>query len=207
MRFKKLVLDFDHTLFDDGSFMESISSVFHKFGISRGDFEVSYEKTKLLHGSWNPFSQARLIFGDTPASFIKDMDSTFRRAHRHVFPDAKEFLSQSLTQNTILSFGDEEAQMLKIKNSKIDRYFESIIITSDSLKTDFFAKQKIETLTTVFVDDRVKTVDAVKSAFPSVFCVLMKRPGSKFFEEPSVETLADDTVTDFYELQKIYEDY
>ncbi len=207
MSFNKLILDFDHTLFDDSNFMENIFAVFHKFGIGRSDFNISYEKAKQIHGSWSPFIQAKLVFAEIPAGFLEAIDSVFREAHEHIFADAKDFLSQSQTRNTILSFGDKKTQTLKIKNSKIDRYFESIIITSDSWKTDFFAKQRIDPLTMIFVDDRIKTVNAVKSAFPSVFCVLMKRPGSKFFNESSTQTLADDTIADFHELQKIYEDY
>jgi len=189
VKFKKLILDFDLTLFDADRFLRDVFLIFNKYGVSEEDFYNSYEATKKV-GPWNPFRHAGLAFKKSPAGLKEDINGLFKKSGDYLFDDVIPFLNHIKTENILLSYGDEETQLSKIKCSGIAKYFKSIVITSDQLKTDFFDKYENES-SVIFVEDRANTINAVKSKFPSIFCVLIKRPESKLHDEEVSEVLAD----------------
>jgi len=189
---KKIVLDFDDTLFDDTRFMIDLFSIFINHGAKKEDLAISYKKTKAINNFWDPVVQARLLFGSVKEGLIEDMANHFENSSRYIFDDVKEFLEKNEGEKVILSYGDPKTQLAKIKNSKIDKYFQSIIITSDRLKEGFFSEQK-SLSNTYFLDNLGKIVDSVKSSFPSVHCTLVVRPQTRYSKEKS--KLADRVVS------------
>lgn len=173
MKFDRIILDFDDTLFDDDRFMSDIFVIFNRYGVSKEVFQTSYQQTK--ENGWDPIHQAGLILSKLPKSFVDDIERIFSEANKYIFNDALSFLQNSPISKSILSFGDERTQLKKIKNSGITSHLNSINITSDHSKKDFFEKLGRNLRGVVFIDDKPKVINTIKVNFPSVFCVLIKR--------------------------------
>lgn len=201
MKFKKFILDFDHTLFNDSRFMQDVFLIFNKYGATRQNFDRSYEESKKPN-FWNPLKQAGLVFKKIPKGLKRDINYLFSRSSEYIFDDVWTFFKRDKSEKILLSCGEKKTQLAKIKNSGIDKYFKSVIITADKLKTNFFDNRSTEPLT-AFVDDRVAIINNIKSKFPSVFCTLIKRPGTKFYDETAPVVLADITIKTLLDL--IYE--
>lgn len=166
-------MDFDDTLFDDDRFMSDIFVVFNNYGVDREAFGSAYRQTK--EDGWNPIRQAKLIFSKIPNGFIDDIERIFSDSHKYIFDDALAFLKDNPASKCILSFGDNRTQLNKIENSGIVRYFDSINITANHSKEDFFEGLGGDLSRVMFVDDKPKVINTIKVNFPDVFCVLMSR--------------------------------
>ena len=151
--------------------MSDIFVAFGRRGVSRDVFDITYQKTK--ESGWNPICQAGLIFNKLPDGFVDDIERIFSDSHKYIFDDALVFLKDNPTSKYILSFGDKLTQLKKIERAGITSYLDSVNITSDQSKKDFFGR--LGGGRTMFIDDKPKVINTIKANFPGVFCVLMRR--------------------------------
>ena len=176
MKFDRIILDFDDTIFDDDRFMGDIFVVFSHYNVGKKVFETTYRQTK--KSGWDPIRQAKLLFKKLPKNFIDDIERMFSDSNKYIFDDALAFLQGSSISKNILSFGDRRTQLKKIENSGIVSHLDSINVTSDPSKKDFFEKLGRDSAKLIFIDDKPKVINTIKVNFPEVFGVLIKRDSS-----------------------------
>jgi len=204
VKFDKIILDFDDTLFDDNRFMGDIFLVFQRYGINKKDFDDTYQRIKELRGGlWHPLNQAGLLFKILPMDFASNIERVFSNSRRYIFKDALAFLRSVKVSKSILSFGDEEAQLKKINNSDIVQYLSSVNITSDKSKKSFFEELGSGSGQIAFIDDKPLIVDTIKANFPDVFCVLMLRNQDN---KLGLTKSADAIIKTFDDFPLLYED-
>lgn len=183
-------IDFDDVVFNSGKLSEELKGLFFKRGIEESLFEkYYYDENK----TYNPQRQIDRIQEDSDKDFSnlkKEVSELIDNLGEYVFDDFKEFIEKVGRENIyILSFGDEEFQKLKIKNSGIDRDVEKTIIAkgkkSEQLKKFFSRNSNLEKEEKYFIDDKVHHIKDVKKNFPKIKTILIHRPEGRYHEKPN----------------------
>ncbi len=137
-----IFIDFDHTIFETRGLLKQMAREFVEFGIPVEDFWASYRELRKQH----PYSfktQRRYLkrMGqDFPLKLEQKLKKVIgTKARKQVYADALFFLSEIRKNKKIrlilLSFGDRQFQLLKIRGAGLERYFDRIVITPKIDKT------------------------------------------------------------------------
>ena len=207
-----IFLDFDDTLFDVKKFKRELFWIFHTMGFSLDSVEVSYrESIKLNYLSgivYSPKWHFRILCEKhhvrVNMSMYKKIEDFLDNDFSHyVFDDAVGFLQYFHKEHRyILSFGDDDFQRQKIRQSGIERLFSHIYITQG---------EKYETIARVcedkreqiyFLDDSEKMISSVKNRLPWVTTLLVSRFGDARHKEGKVP-FCDFVVRDLWEARDI----
>jgi len=216
----KIFIDFDDVLFNTKAFTEDIKKIFSKAGISEELFYETYrdrnDNSKKMDGhflTYNPSLHFRKIKDKLDIN-TKMLESDFcaltENTKKYIFSDVPAFLKAFEKKDLfILSFGTNEFQEKKIKNSGISDYFSKIIIVSHGLKShaikEIIEKKSIKKDEPVyFLDDRVKFLEEVKVKFPDVITILVKRPEGRY-QDTKKEQHCDFEAHSLKEVRKIIE--
>jgi len=181
----KIFIDFDDVLFNTRKFKQDIIAVFEKNGVSQEKFRESYwGKTRDLDRQIKFIQEKYNI--DTK-NLEKDLVNLLTDLSAYIFDDVLDFLKSSDRENMyVVSFGFEEFQRQKIKNSALEKYFQDIVIT-DKLKSEAIGliidKYKIIDQELYFLDDRSEYLGEVKNKFPEIKTVLIKRPEGRYDDD------------------------
>jgi len=181
-----VVFDFDHTLFSTKSFYRVLKENFKKLGVEEELFNKSFEESKGKGRDYKPKRQFRLIHKAKPKIKIKDLQVCFKRilkeAPRFLYKDVTCFLKkwQNKINLILLSYGEERFQRVKICSSKIEKYFEKIIVTKDINKTKPFKKifKKHEKI--VVIEDNPNALLEIKKNYPYAITVRINRGEGKY---------------------------
>ncbi|OGI66512.1 hypothetical protein A3H53_02740 [Candidatus Nomurabacteria bacterium RIFCSPLOWO2_02_FULL_40_10] len=170
----KFIFDFDDVLFHTTKkFREHENAILEKAGISR---ETSMEYSKKER--WNLFSLRKMLahFSVPPELYEKIME----KSKNHVNEELREIIEKLGKPNCYLvTYGDEEFQLDKIKRSGIMPLFSEVIVVIGSKKEaieKICAKYKNEKV--IFVDDKAKhfeDLDFIK--YPNLKTILYDERG------------------------------
>lgn len=196
-----LIFDFDRTVFDDDRFIGDFFNLFQRYGATKEELLVGYAKATSDGKLWDPIVWAGNIFFEIPPRLSNDIKILLENTDRYIYSDVQPFLAKNRAPKIMLSFGDENIQRTKISHSGIAHHFDPIVITQDKLKNNFFVQTSLRLDRTVFIDDRAAIIDSIKSNFPDVFCIRIKRPGSSYNNEPA--SFADREIENLFDLAAI----
>lgn len=205
---KKIIFDFDHTLFSAKTFYGETLSSFRKIGVDDNLFQKTFKKSKGKGRDYKPEKQFELIHDIKPQIKIANLRKVFslslKRSPEFVYEDVLGFLKKWKNQALffMLSYGEDSFQRKKINAAKISRYFKKIIITKDINKASDLGKIIKNGEGAVFVEDNPKAIFEIKEAFPFVIAVRMMRGEGKYAKDKD-NRLIDFSVKNLKELEKI----
>lgn len=205
----KIVFDFDHTLFSTRSFYEALRVSFEKLGIARELFLETFEESKQGKRDYNPQKQFELILErKAKVSLENALKKTFQRilnkAEQFLYPDtlpALRNLKKSFNL-ILLSYGQLRFQREKIKKSKIEKYFDEVLITKEINKTFPIKKFLNNKEKTILVEDNPTALSEIKKTFPGVITIRINRGEGKYAVEPDNPQI-DFSIKNLKELGKI----
>ncbi|TSC78324.1 MAG: hypothetical protein G01um101429_850 [Parcubacteria group bacterium Gr01-1014_29] len=102
---------------------------------------------------------------------------------------------------SILTFGDDRFQRMKVAGTGISWYFQNIVVTQDIQKA-VDAEVLACGASALFVDDNPRALEAVKTRLPHITTVRMRRGHGRYTDEPSGGGV-DHEITDLNELMKL----
>lgn len=154
-------IDFDNTIFDTVSFYNDLKKVMYSYGINNDIIdkyqEVScYSPLKLIDDliSKNVIDKSILI----------DIGKIFDNAKDYLYQDALLFLEKVKPNNklVLLTYGNKTYQERKINSSKIQDYFNEIIITDKSKSS-----LELDYQNGIFIDDNTDVLQELLIRKPS----------------------------------------
>jgi len=205
----KIIFDFDHTLFSSKKFYQALQKAFGKFDIDKKLFQETYENSKIKKRSYDSDKQIQLIVKVKPeiekSDLKKQYEKILRKAPQYLYSDTVWFLRkwEKKANLVLLSYGEEKFQGDKIKDSRIEKYFQkNVKITGDIYKIKPFKKlfQKKEKL--IFIEDNPTALSKTKKNFPNVIAIRINRGEGKYREEPDIPKI-DFSIKNLKELDKI----
>ncbi|HOW60822.1 MAG TPA: hypothetical protein P5548_03555 [Candidatus Moranbacteria bacterium] len=188
----KVFIDFDDVLFNTKKFIEDIEVIFQKHGISKNIFYETYQSedkiSKTNYGnmfSYSPSLQFKKIKKkikiDTK-QLEKDFNVLVKNTKKYIFKDVDKFLNKMGKKDIfILSFGTNNFQKEKIKNSGIEKYFNKIIVVAYAEKSRAIGKiigKSRESF--YFIDDRVSFLEEVKNKYHFSKTFLIRRKEGRY---------------------------
>ncbi len=205
----KIFLDFDDTLFDTKTFGEHLHRVFDACGIPRAAQASTAAMMKDGSvGGWYDPGRHMALLGEVctfdHAELRAGIEVFLRETKQFLFPEAADFLAQMKARGCtlcILSYGDEDFQMRKIRGTGIEHFFHKIIVTTEdkasALEGELGGDRDIW-----FIEDRVHYIANVKKAWPRIRTVLMCQKNRRYHDVP--DDLCDFVAADFRETVQIF---
>ena len=202
----KIILDFDDTIINTHRLMWEFLEILKEFDFTEEEFFGAYQKCKRKVGDFNSGIMIGLLSEIRPFDKIKveeRLNLILDDLEDLVYPDFFDFVNNFDKKDLILlSFGITDMQKIKIDNSKITKFFGNVIITSRDKTEDIkpiFKKNKEEKI--FFIDDKTIQVDNMKSKFPEIITMEIKRPqGSDITTESKS---VDYKIKDLFEAKNI----
>lgn len=185
MSIEKVIIDFDHTLFDADDFKVALASSLRQFGVTDEIFWGTYRHARDLVGKELTYSfekhveliKQRVKIDEVAA--LQALREILSRSEEFLFPDAKDFLGRLISlgiPTVLLTRGNPEFQRAKIMASGIDKLVNEVIV-SDKRKEEE-VKKIIEGMRGIIfsVDDHLDETLAIIDANPKVTPILKRRP-------------------------------
>lgn len=205
----KIILDFDDTIFDTGSFNEEIANIFIELGFSKEEYERNYQRSMNLKGDFDKdfiielFSEIKQINRNK----IKgEIETVIKGSKKFIYDDFFDFArSFNKKDLTLVSVGLKEIQTGKIANAGMVSFFNKISILkkykSDEIK---LIAQKYPTKKIFFIDDKAKQIDEAKKRLPRIIAIKMERPRGRHILPKSEKT--DYVANNFAQVRGIIND-
>ena len=161
----KIYFDFDRTLFNTKVFLEDLYKILEEYGVPINIFDEMRLKDK---EKWfNCFRILEKIRKEYSFStgLYNDLEHFLECDSIYLFDDCIDLLKYLKKQHyelILLSRGDHDFQQAKIDNSKIDDYFDDIIITNKhkgELDIDYNA---------IFIDDNKEEIESILKNNPKM---------------------------------------
>lgn len=139
-----LVVDFDGTLIDSSNYKQSLFLLAKDFGVALIKANLAYKKTT----EKQPFTVGRF----SKILFLKNIQKQkqFQAKAKLIFIEPKQynflgvekFLNnlQKTYELYLLTYGEKSHQLMKLKQSQLANFFNSIIVTTQAGKHDKLAK-------------------------------------------------------------------
>jgi len=169
------LIDLDNTLIDSVAVYEKHEELAEMYGVSRRQHRRLLQIAVALYGI-GKFSQMHMydlckcVCPDLPETILEGWQALWLSPR--FFPDARAFLEAlPREKNILLTTGYPETQRLKIHTHGLGYYFPTIHIV-DSPKAMEIPAPPPET---IYFDDSPREIDAMKTAYPYVFCVLVRK--------------------------------
>lgn len=185
-----IFIDYDRTIFDTDQFIDDMKKWLNSLGIDKSLFDKTYRSAHIA-GIYIPKVQFVMLSHEAGISYrdICDLyENLLANSAKYVFPDVPGALEElsGCYELDIISYGEKEHQMGKIKNLNLEHFFEKVIITNDRYKLSIFNKI-FRQGRIILVDDRVDVLSAVKSARPDVLSVCIDRSRKNNLETSEME--------------------
>jgi FMN phosphatase YigB (HAD superfamily) len=213
MKKRYFLFDFDDVLFNTRKFRDDIIRLFLKFGISKKYFYKTYKDfpVKKKNGDivmYDPEKQFRKLKNNSNidiSGLQKEFYKLVSNSGKYIFKDVIEFLEKIKKDNLyIISYGKNNLQKLKIKNSGLEKYFDKISIINKNKSEAIpylFGKKKIADEEVYFFEDREKFIKDVKSKYPFIKTILMKRKEGRYRDRRT--KYCDFVIKNFKEAERI----
>jgi FMN phosphatase YigB (HAD superfamily) len=181
-----VIFDFDDTLFDKSGFVRRLAET---MGISENEFLATYkEYFKKNKNPYSAYKHLEVLKSIKKERFDKitarnRVDEFLRDVSGFVFPEATELLEivrKKERELILISAGNSDFQMSKIKNSGIAGFFDKIIITADKVES----LRPWQNKEIVFINDKEEENEKVSEEYPLARVVLVGDPryNSKAYE-------------------------
>ncbi|HSR89351.1 MAG TPA: HAD family hydrolase [Candidatus Udaeobacter sp.] len=170
-------VDWDNTVYDTEMFKNDILNIFSKYGASVEDIKKTFRQSLCTispdqydYSFPEHISFLRELGYKLPESIEAELNTLFVKDY--IFPEAQsflQFLKQVSEKVMLLSAGDYDFQLRKIKASKIYNNFDDVIIISGGKPKYLvgnFVGNKI-----FFVNDNLKENKSVKTEIPAALVV------------------------------------
>lgn len=159
-------LDFDRTLFDSGAFLKDLENVLTSFHLSC-DLFYEYSKKNSEKG-FNPYRILKLMAKDLDVNkeIYSKIDALLSSDKKYLYEDTIPFLEYLQNKNyhvILLTKGNKDYQLMKIKNTNILKYFDDLVIT---LKHKGELNLPYEE--SVFIDDNPKEIESILTQNPQM---------------------------------------
>lgn len=172
-----IYIDFDRTIFDTDKFLENLKDILVSNGISV-DLLLDYVNKDQANG-FNIYNALKLMEKDVNvnSNVYKEMDKLFKKAEQYLYNDVYDFLKKvkkSGYKIFILTKGNDEYQLLKIKNTNTINYIDGVIVTlKDKGELDLNYQGSI------FIDDNPIDLESIMKKEPKRI-IRIKRVGAKY---------------------------
>lgn len=186
----KIILDFDHTLFDTPRLKRAIESVFLKHGVSHELFLETMEESRGGKRDWKPDRQFAILEsrGVPNIDGIRDdFAKALQGSHIFLYEDTLPFLEKISKDNSLalLTYGEDSFQSMKLEGcSSAIKYFGKVVITENIYK-DKEANDLSQGAKSLFVDDNPIALSATKKYAPHIVTVRIKRGEGRYENEPT----------------------
>jgi FMN phosphatase YigB (HAD superfamily) len=171
-----IFVDLDNTLIDSIRRSEDEIKILLKYGIPKDTCYKIQTETFVKHGRYSYellYQELLAIKTDLSRKIIKDLDKLLKR--NYLFYDSyKFFLEYEREELAVLTFGDSEFQMRKIKSSNVDLFIDKIYVTQhkDDFIFSYTVKHPDESV--FFIDDSPHEIEAVKKACSKATCIQLR---------------------------------
>ncbi len=186
----RIILDFDHTLFDTPRLKRVVEGMFVKHGVSRELFLSTIEESKGEGRDWKPERQFTILKSrGVPSvdSIRDDFAKVLHESHVFLYEDTLPFLEKVSRGNSLalLTYGEDSFQSVKLEGcTSAVKYFEKVVITQNIYK-DKEANDLSGGAKSLFVDDNPTALSATKKYAPHIVTVRIKRGEGRYENEPS----------------------
>ncbi len=180
----KLIFDFDHTIFNMMEMHQSMQEAMEKLGISKEDYQDAYDQST----KWKMFSTKRLAevlssrHDVTERQVVEALESLAKESELYLYDDVQESfikMKESGHRLSLLSWGDENWQGLKIAHSGVRPHCEDVVSVTE-VKADYLQKKYKEAGCLVVIDDKPAVLKAIEVASPEIKLIRMRREGAKY---------------------------
>jgi len=161
-----IIFDFDDTLFNTKKLKEDIFSELVSHGIDRIIIKKTYKECRDNYCISKHIEILKRNNLHVPNSFLSWFSSF--NLKNYLFPTTIRNLEKLSKNNylVLLTKGDLEFQDIKIKGSKISKYFKEIHITQKNKEE--FLKNKRYSYPVYFINDKELENKKIKKAFPKI---------------------------------------
>lgn len=178
-----LYIDFDRTLFNSSRFLDEMCLLLEKYNISKKVFT-------LYNSDFNPYAVLRNLKETVDQSIYNELDKVFLNCKKYLYRDAIPFLKYAKDcgyKVVIITKGDYEYQEKKIINSKIDNYYDELIIT---LKDK--GELNLDYKNGLFIDDNPKEIQSILKNNPREIIRIKRKnnPYSKIKLSRNIKTVS-----------------
>jgi len=197
-------LDLDYTIYDTARMEDNLRAVLTDVGVSKKDFDETYWKSLCTHSRFTydyyfeeQFDLLRALGHDLPESVLEKMHATCNDSY--LYDGAVELISylQAKSRVILLSAGDMNFQMEKIRGTGADKLVEEIqIVSGNEAKREFVNTRSLGS-DFIFVNDNLRENLLVQEAFPKGKIVTKKNDRKYSAEDyaksglPTFENLFD----------------
>lgn len=210
----KIFFDFDDVLFYTDPFIHGKQEIFARYGIPYDMYRMTYEQSK--SGNENTLQiydmDAHIhilknMFSDLNEEGIRhDMENLSVQSGKFIFPDVSEIVQQLKSEGHwlgIVSYGQSDFQMSKIRHSGLVPYFDKIIVGKE--RKSIMLQPVISKISDGdkiwFLDDSPKFLEDVKQTYPQIQTVQVMRKEARWKHDRCAS--ADFVACDMIEIRKI----
>lgn len=172
-----IYIDFDRTLFDTDMFLKDLHNLLKNNNVDMEIFNKYQDELK--ENGFNPFDILKKMENDSPFNndVYKQLDELIENSNTYVYSDVDRFLEilkEKKYHIILLTKGNEDYQLAKIKNTDVIKYFDDIIIT---LKNK--GKLDINYQNDIFIDDNPYEIESILKRNPKRM-IRIKRANAKY---------------------------
>lgn len=184
MPVNQLILEFDHTLFDNIRFKKELSGSLNNLGVNSEIFWQTYPRARNTEDGTATYRLERHIellqsyTNRSKEEMLDVMQRVLENSNSYLYSDTLDFLNRMLSLNinmTLLSFGNPDFQQEKVKASGVEWFFKDIHFTdqkrTDTLYSLFGAVQP----RMFFLTSKLEEIGNVVSLFPHVIPIIKRR--------------------------------
>jgi FMN phosphatase YigB (HAD superfamily) len=186
----RIILDFDHTLFDTPRLKSAIQEIFRKHGVDEEVFLRTHDESRGEGRDWKPERQFAILknLGIQTADIIREeFEKVMGESCVFLYKDTMPFLVKAKPNHdlALVTYGESQFQEKKLKGCpEMIKYFDKIVITQNLYK-DKEVCDLSGGLAAVFVEDNPAALYAVKKYAPNVTTVRINRGAGRYADEVS----------------------
>lgn len=188
-----IIIDFDNTIFNTIRLKNDLAKALIEFGIKPAFFYKIYPKILTMDKNSYGFSLNKYINYLKRVAKInvdekkarKHLNQIINRSKKYIFPDFFSFVQKIKKRHwklILLSFGNGSFQKLKIKKSRLKKYFDRVYITDEGKKYIFrqILKDFNNEKNIFFINDQPKESEEVKKNTAKITVLIRKNPNLKY---------------------------
>ncbi len=197
----KIIFDFDHTLYDMMAMHQAIEEAMAGLGISQETYYDAYTRVT----NWKAFTVAALAQQLSRQAKVREQDvvdaleQVVKRSAEWLYPDVIDGLlklSEAGHELYLLTWGDMEWQMKKIRQCDIMSLFREVISITQ-IKADYLkAWRQDGSERVMLIDDKPAELKMIEATGQDMELVRMRRPGAKYSDQETPQGMAEATNMD-----------